>query len=86
MGTFNNSFYSPNRQYTQKDAVARLFSKGIKNATFTGMSYTNGASFYFELESGRKIRVSDHRLTSERAFEYIQIDIVEIKQLGLNKK
>lgn len=86
MTTFNNDFYTPNRGYTRNDAENRLIAKGIKNFTFTGESYSNGASFYFELESGRKIRVSDHRLTGNRAFDYIQIDIVEFKTLPFIKK
>jgi hypothetical protein len=85
MNTFNNNFYTANKNYTKQDAEARLISSGINNYTFTGMSYSNGVSFYFESETGHKIRVSDHILTGKRAFYYIQIDIVEIKKFSPNK-
>ena len=83
---FNADFYRPNRSYTREDAEGRLISKGVKNFSFTGVSYSNGTSFYFELNNGTKIRVSDHPLTGERAFDYVQISIVEIKKLSINKK
>ena len=82
---FNSDFYTTDRSYTREDAEGRLFAKGITNFTFTGQSYSNGASFYFELENGKKVRVSDHILTGNRSFDYIQISIVEIKKLRINR-
>lgn len=54
-------------------AEARLVEAGYSNFQFTGSSYSNGASFYFDGPNGEKIRVSDHRLTGNRAFEIIQV-------------
>ena len=34
-------------------AEARLVDLGYKNFTFKSVSYTNGASFYFESEDGK---------------------------------
>lgn len=82
--TFNKSFYQPALEYTREIAEKRLSDLGYKNFSFTGHSYSNGASFYFEGEDGQKIRVSDHRLTGNRSFEYLQIDIVEKKTMPPN--
>jgi hypothetical protein len=83
---FNSNFYASNRTYTRQDAEERLIEKGIKEFAFTGQSYSNGASFYFEMNNGVKVRVSDHPLTGNRAFEYVQIPIREIKKIGVNKQ
>lgn len=80
MSTFNSNFYQPNRNYTKEMAEARLVDLGYKNFTFKSVSYTNGASFYFESEDGKELRVSDHRLTGKRAFYTIQIDIEPVKK------
>ena len=58
-----------------------LFLWVIKIFTFKSASYANGASFYFESEDGKEIRVSDHPLTCKRAFDVIQVDIVPVKTL-----
>lgn len=81
MNTFNSNFYQSNRNYTKEMAEARLVELGYKNFTFKSVSYTNGASFYFESEDGKDLRVSDHPLTGNRSFETIQIDIVPVKKL-----
>jgi hypothetical protein len=81
MTSFNNSFYRPNFNYTREYAEARLTSLGYKNFSFTGSSFSNGASFYFQSESGQEIRVSDHPLTGKRAFDCIQVAIREIKSM-----
>jgi len=90
MNKFNKNFYQPNRSYTREFAEQRLNSLGYKNFSFKSVSYTNGASFYFEGENGEELRVSDHRLTGDRAFNVIQIDLKEIKvlesPLALRKK
>jgi len=80
MKNFNPSFYKPNRSYTREIAEQRLISLGYKGFQFKGCSFSNGASFYFESEDGREIRVSDHPLTGKRAFDVIQVDIVPIKK------
>lgn len=80
--SFNPNFYQPNRTATVEQAVLVLESKGIKNATFKGMSISHGASFYFDF-NGREIRVSDHRKTSY--YDGIQIDLYPVKLLSINK-
>lgn len=79
MNTFNSNFYKANRSYTREIAEQRLISLGYKDFTFKSVSYTNGASFYFESEDGTEIRVSDHPLTGRRAFDVVQVDIVPVK-------
>jgi hypothetical protein len=79
MLNFNSNFYQPNFKYTREIAEQRLISLGYKNFSFVSASYTNGASFYFTSEEGKEIRVSDHPLTGKRAFETIDVAIVEIK-------
>ncbi len=74
---FNSNFYQANKSYNREFAENVLIQKGYSNFDFTGCSYSNGASFYFVLEDGRKVRVSDHNLTGKRAFEYIQVRLVE---------
>lgn len=74
---FNKNFYKPNFNYTREMAEQRLISLGYKDFIFKGCSYTFGASFYFYLEDGREIRVSDHPLTGKRAFEVIDIPITD---------
>ena len=74
---FNSDFYTANKSYTREIAESKMTEKGYSNFTFTGCSYSNGASFYFTLEDGRKVRVSDHKLTGKRAFELIQISFIE---------
>lgn len=81
MKTFNTNFYKPNRSYTREIAEQRLISLGYKNFHFKGCSFSNGASFYFESEDGKEIRVSDHPLTGKRAFDVIQVYIVPVKTL-----
>lgn len=81
MSTFNSNFYQSNRNYTKEMAEARLVDLGYKNFTFKSVSYTNGASFYFESKDGEEIRVSDHPLTGKRALDIIQVAIVPIKVL-----
>lgn len=81
MNIFNSNFYQSNRNYTKEMAEARLVDLGYKNFTFKSVSYTNGASFYFESEDGKELRVSDHPLTGKRAFDTVQIDIIPVKVL-----
>jgi hypothetical protein len=81
MTTFNNNFYTPTTSYTREMAEMRLTSLGYKDFSFKSSCYTNGASFYFEGEEGQEIRVSDHPLTGKRAFNTIQVSIVELKKL-----
>ena len=83
MSNFNQSFYTPATHYTREMAEARLIEKGYSDLRYTGLSYANGASFYFEDSKGNEIRVSDHRLTGHRAFGTIQVDIVERKTMGV---
>jgi hypothetical protein len=80
MKNFNPNFYKSNMSYTREFAEQRLISLGYKNFHFKGCSFSNGASFYFESEDGREIRVSDHPLTGRRSFDVIQVDIVPIKK------
>lgn len=82
---FNSNFYASNRTYTRQDAEERLIEKGIKEFAFTGQSYSNGASFYFEMSNGVKIRVSDHPLTGSRSFDYVQISLIKISKLSIKK-
>jgi hypothetical protein len=77
MKTFNSDFYKANKNYTREIAESKMTEKGYSNFSFTGCSYSNGASFYFTLEDGRKVRVSDHNLTGKRAFDLIQIRFVD---------
>ena len=79
MTTFNQNFFQANRKYTKEMAEAKMIANGYSNYSFDNCSYANGASFYFTLEDGRKVRVSDHPLTGKRVFEYIQISFVEPK-------
>lgn len=72
-------------QATKEQAEQRLISLCYKNFHFKGMSTTNGASFYFEDENGKEIRVSDHPLTGKRAFTTIDISLFEGKKLGVKK-
>lgn len=81
---FNSNFFQSDRSYTREIAETILINKGFKNFTFKSSSFANGASFYFESEMGREIRVSDHRLTGRRAFETIQVDLVEKKIFKAN--
>lgn len=81
MNNFNSNFFQSNAKYTREIAEQRLISLGYKNFTFKSASFSNGASFYFESEDGKEIRVSDHILTGNRAFETIQVAIEEVKML-----
>lgn len=85
MANFNKNFYQPKTEYTREMAEARLVEKGLKGFRFTGCSYSNGASFYFEGVNGEKIRVSDHRLTGRRALGVIQVDLVEAGSLSVDQ-
>ena len=86
MATFNSNFYQSNRNYTRELAEQRLASLGFNNFSFKSISYSNGFSCYFTDSDGKEIRVSDHPLTGKRAFDTIQISIVEIKTLKLELK
>lgn len=79
------AFFKPDYKYTLKIAEQRLLDLGYSNFTFSNSSFTNGASFYFTSENGEKIRVSDHKATGRRALNLIQVDIIEIKKMGINK-
>lgn len=83
MANFNKNFFHPKTEYTREMAEDRLSEKGFTGFRFTGCSYSNGASFYFEGANGQKIRVSDHRLTGRRALGVIQVDLVELEALPL---
>jgi hypothetical protein len=85
MTSFNNNFYQPNKNYTREMAEQRLLSLGYDSFSFKSCSFTNGASFYFQGKEGQEIRVSDHPLTGNRAFETIDIAIVERKTIGINR-
>lgn len=76
---FNKAFFTANRNYTREIAEQKMKENGYTNYSFDGCSYENGASFYFTLDNGKKVRVSDHSLTGKRAFEYVQISFVEAK-------
>lgn len=76
---FNKSFYQPNTSATKEMAEERLLSLGYKNFSFKNSSFSNGASFYFEGEDGKEIRVSDHPLTGKRAFLTVQVSLTEMK-------
>lgn len=83
---FNKSFYRSNFSYTREDAENKLRSLGYNNFTFKGCSYSNGASFYFDVEGlDKEVRVSDHPLTGRRAFDVIEISLVTIKKLSIKK-
>lgn len=79
MTTFNQNFFQANRNYTREMAETKLIEKGYLIFSFDGCSFENGASFYFTLDNGKKVRVSDHELTGKRAFDTIQIRFVEPK-------
>ena len=83
---FNSNFYKSNTEATKEQAIARLKEEGYNNFYFTGMSRTNGASFYFKLEDGQEARVSDHPLTGRRAFETIQVRLNEVRTLSLSNE
>lgn len=83
MTIFNNSFYQPNRNYTIEMAESRLNDLGYKNYSFNSSCYTNGASFYFTSENGETIRVSDHELTGCRAFNTIQVSLIEKPKVSI---
>ncbi len=82
MSTFNQNFFQPNREYTREMAESRLAEKGFSGFTYTGCSFSNGASFYFDGANGEKIRVSDHALTGSRAFDVIQVRFEEPEPPG----
>ena len=83
---FNSNFYQSNSSFTKEMADAKMIASGYASFQFTGSSYSNGASFYYELENGKKVRVSDHPLTGKREIDMIQISLVQIKKMGINKK
>lgn len=82
----NTNFFTPNFSYTKEIAEKRLQDLGYKNFSFKGQSFEHGASFYFEDEDGKEIRVSDHNLTGKRADECTQVRIVEIRELPVRSK
>lgn len=86
MNNFNKNFFTLNTSYTREMAEQRLLSLGYLNFTFNSASFSNGSSFYFTSDKGETLRVSDHALTGKRAFETIQIRIVESKTLPTNRK
>ena len=83
---FNKNFYQPNTSATKEQAEARLVKLGYTNFQFKGQSFSNGASFYFTLEDDTEVRVSDHPLTGNRAFDIIQVSLYEIKTFPFTKK
>lgn len=64
-------------------AESRLNGLGYKNYSFNSACYTNGASFYFTSENGESIRVSDHELTGNRAFDTIQVSLIEKPKVSI---
>lgn len=83
MKTFNNDFYQNNAKYTREQAESKMIENGYSNFHFKGCSFSNGSSFYFDVD-GKEVRVSDHILTGKRAFDTIQISFVEVKTLKTN--
>lgn len=79
MSKFNPNFFRPNTEATVEQATQRLIDLGYSNFHYKSMSRSNVASFYFTSENGEEIRVSDHRLTGNRAFNTIQVDLYEVK-------
>ena len=73
-------FIAAKIEATIKDAEKVMTENGFTDFTFTGASYTNGASFYFTLFDNRKVRVSDHPLTGNRAFDVIQLSLFKVKE------
>jgi hypothetical protein len=86
MTRFNQNFHQSNRNYTKEMAEEKMLQAGYSEFQFTGCSYANGASFYFTTSCGKEVRVSDHPLTGKRAFNFIQISLVEVKHLPKNEK
>ena len=75
---FNHNFYRPNMKYTREDAERVMRENGYTSFHFKGCSYSNGASFYFDVEGlDKEVRVSDHPLTGRRAFYVIELSLVK---------
>jgi len=83
--SFNKNFYQPNTKATREMAEKRMLETGFKSFSFKGSSFSNGASFYFTLTDGREVRVSDHPLTGNRAFNVLEVNLYPVKKLGLNR-
>lgn len=77
---FNNSFYTPNTKYTREMAEKVMRENGYNDFQFKSSSFSNGASFYFDV-NGMEVRVSDHPLTGNRAFNTVQLSLVKVKAL-----
>lgn len=75
---FNNSFYTADRNYTREMAEQVMRDNGYNDFQFKSASFSNGASFYFDVD-GREVRVSDHPLTGNRAFETVQLSLVKVQ-------
>lgn len=82
---FNSSFYKPNTSVTREMAEDRMKESGYTSFHFRASSYSNGASFYFTLDDGKEVRVSDHKLTGKRAVRTIQIDLFPVKKMKIKK-
>lgn len=85
MKNINRKYFTPALEWTRELAEKRMQEEGHSDFQFTGHSYSNGASFYFELGSGQKVRVSDHALAGNRAFEYIQIEFSPVKTMSAKR-
>lgn len=82
---FNPNFYQSNMKYTREDAERVMRENGYTSFHFKGCSYSNGASFYFDVEGlDKEVRVSDHPLTGRRAFDVIELSFVK-RGVGLPK-
>lgn len=78
---FNNSFYTANTKYTREMAEQVMRENGYNDFQFKSSSFSNGASFYFDVD-GKEVRVSDHPLTGNRAFETIQLSLVKVQVMA----
>jgi hypothetical protein len=85
MENFNSNYYQVNKRYTKEMAEQRLIEKGYSKFSFKSASFSNGASFYFTLENGQELRVSDHSLTGKRSFNTIEILFIEPKVLQMKR-
>lgn len=79
---FNDTFYRPNTIATLEQAEQRMKEEGYSTFHFKGVSRSNGVSFYFEIEGGQEVRVSDHPLTGRRAFDVIQVPLYKIIKMS----
>lgn len=79
--TFNSNFYQPNTSATREMAEKRMVESGYTSFSFKASSFSNGASFYFTLDNGQEVRVSDHLLTGKRASETTQVALFPVKKM-----